>query len=143
MRNKLVYGLIVGLISGIVISSCKSGSQIDQARYYVNGKTAYEKHCQNCHGAQGEGLGLLIPPLTDTSYISANKNSLAAIIKYGMEGPVTINGQLYNEQMPAETHLTPIEITYIINYIGNSFGNEIGLYTPEQVQQDLIEHRPK
>lgn len=142
MRNKLIYSLICCFVLCILISSCQDSSQIEQARYYVNGKTAYEKHCQNCHGAQGEGLGLLIPPLTDTSYIANNKNKLAAIIKYGMEGPVVINGKTYNEKMPAETHLTPIEITYIINYIGNSFGNEIGLYTAEQVQQDMVNHRP-
>lgn len=142
MRNKLIYGLIVCFTIGVLISSCKNNSQIEEARYYINGKTTYEKHCQNCHGKKGEGLGLLIPPLTDTNYIANNKNKLAAIIKYGMEGPVTINGRLYDEKMPAETHLTPIEITYIINYIGNSFDNKIGFYTPEQVQQDLIDHRP-
>ncbi len=85
---------------------------------------------------------MLIPPLTDTAYIANNKNKLAAIIKYGIEGPITINEKVYDEKMPAETHLTPIEITYIINYIGNSFGNNIGFYTKEQVQQDLIDHRP-
>lgn len=142
MRNKVIYIFISCFIIGILISSCKNSSQIEQARYYINGKTAYELHCQNCHGAKGEGLGLLIPPLTDTSYISNNKNKLASIIKYGMEGPIVINGQAYDEKMPAETHLTPTEITYIINYIGNSFGNEIGFYTSEEVQQDLIDYRP-
>lgn len=142
MRNRIIYAFISCFVIGILISSCKSSSQIEQARYYINGKTAYELHCQNCHGAKGEGLGLLIPPLTDTSYIANNKNKLASIIKYGMEGPVVINGQTYDGEMPAETHLTPIEITYIINYIGNSFGNNIGLYTSEEVQQDLIDYRP-
>jgi len=137
MRNKLLYGFFGIITVCILIVSCQSSEEIQQARYYVNGKMAYETHCQNCHGAKGEGLGLLIPPLTDTTFISNNLNSIAGMIKYGVSGEMTINGKVYNGEMPAETHLTPVEITYIINYIGNSFGNKIGLYTQDQVQRDL------
>jgi len=137
MRNNWIYG-ILGIFSlCIFILSCQSNEEIEHAHYYINGKTAYETHCQNCHGAKGEGLGLLYPPLTDTAYIAKNKNNLASIIKYGIRGELIINGQSYNGEMPAETHLSPIEITYIINYIGNSFGNKIGHYTQDQVKQDL------
>jgi len=137
MRNKLLY-VFFGIITlCIVIVSCQSSEEIQQARYYVNGKMAYETHCQNCHGAKGEGLGLLIPPLTDTAFISENLNSIAGMIKHGVSGEMIINGKVYNGEMPAETHLSPVEITYIINYIGNSFGNKIGLYTQDQVQRDL------
>src|SRR5690606_36350810 len=138
MRNKLLYGFFFILSIGIVVISCQNPQEIEQARYFVNGKLAYETHCQNCHGAKGEGLAMLIPPLTDTAYIANNLNELAGIIKYGMSGEVVINGKVYNGEMPAESHLTPVEITYIINYIGNSFGNKIGYYSQEQVQKDLV-----
>lgn len=121
----------------VSILSCQSSGQIEQAQYYINGKLAYEQHCQNCHGSKGEGLELLIPPLTDTAFISENLQNIAGYIKYGVSGEMWVNGQLYNGEMPAETHLTPIEITYIINYIGNSFGNDIGFYPLERVEQDL------
>jgi len=139
MRNKVLH-LFFGFVSvTILIISCQSSEEIQQAKYYINGKMAYETHCQNCHGAKGEGLGLLIPPLTDTAFISTNLNSIAGMIKYGVSGEMTIHGKVYNGEMPAETHLSPVEITYIINYIGNSFGNKIGFYTQEQVQSDLAE----
>lgn len=138
MRNNWIYSILGIFTFSILILSCQSNEEIEHAHYYVNGKTAYETHCQNCHGAKGEGLGLLYPPLTDTTYIAKNKNNLASIIKYGINGELVINGQTYNGEMPAETHLSPIEIAYIINYIGNSFGNKIGHYTLDQVQQDLI-----
>jgi mono/diheme cytochrome c family protein len=141
MRNNLIYCILSILSCSILILSCQSKEEIEYARYYVNGRSAYELHCQNCHGAKGEGLGLLYPPLTDTIYIANNQSNLASIIKYGMTGEIIINGQTYNEEMPAETHLSPIEITYIINYIGNSFGNNIGHYTHDQVQQDLTNAR--
>src|SRR5690606_1382108 len=116
MRNKLIYGLIGCFTIGVLISSCKNNSQIEEARYYINGKTTYKTHCQKCHGKKSEGLGLFVPPLIDTNCIENNKIKLSAIIKYGMEGPLTIIGRLYAEKMTAATHLTPIEITYIIYY---------------------------
>jgi len=140
MRNKLIYGFFSAFSLSILILSCQSAEEIQYARYYINGKQAYETHCQNCHGANGEGLGMLIPPLTDTTYISNNLSDIAGIIKFGMSGEVIVNGKIYNGEMPAETHLTPVEITYIINYIGNSFGNKIGHYSQEQVQSDLASH---
>lgn len=140
MRNKLLYAFFASFALSILIISCQSAEEIQYARYYVNGKLAYETHCQNCHGAKGEGLGMLIPPLTDTTYIRDNLSDLAGIIKFGMTGEVIINGKVYNGEMPAETHLTPVEITYIINYIGNSFGNQIGSYSQEQVMLDLANH---
>lgn len=137
MRNKLLYILFSFFTLSILIASCQSTEEIKQARYYINGKLAYENHCQNCHGAKGEGLGLLIPPLTDTTFIRNNLTDIAGMIKFGISGEMTINGEVYDGEMPAESHLTPVEITYIINYIGNSFGNKIGHYSQEQVQQDL------
>ena len=137
MKNKalLVAFTIFALLTSIL--SCQSTGQIEQAQYYINGKLAYEQHCQNCHGSNGEGLELLIPPLTDTAFMRSNLENIAGFIKYGVSGEMWINGQLYDGEMPAETHLSPIEITYIINYIGNSFGNEIGFYPLERVQNDL------
>jgi len=137
MKTKAITVAFACFSLWVSILSCQNSGQIEQAQYFINGKLAYELHCQNCHGAKGEGLKLLIPPLTDTAFIKANLGNIAGYIKYGISGEMWINGQLYNGEMPAETHLTPIEITYIINYIGNSFGNDIGFYSLEQVENDL------
>ena len=46
--------------------SCQTAETVQQDAYYVNGRDLYIKHCQNCHGGKGEGLGALTPPLTDS-----------------------------------------------------------------------------
>ncbi|RYF91981.1 MAG: c-type cytochrome, partial [Chitinophagaceae bacterium] len=77
MRNKLLY-ISASLFIGIMIfQSCSNEQQLNYQRYFVNGKGLYEKNCQNCHGANGEGLGELYPPLTDTVRLSKNKSILA------------------------------------------------------------------
>ena len=56
----------------VFIVSCENDSSIEFKRYYSEGAQVYQTHCQNCHGAHGEGLLSLIPPLTDSVYFKNN-----------------------------------------------------------------------
>ncbi|GAB2982304.1 hypothetical protein GCM10027049_18590 [Mucilaginibacter puniceus] len=122
--------LVVGLIS------CESQDQLEFKRYYTTGKVIYQSKCQNCHGDNGEGLSALIPPLTDSVYLQANKKQLPCIIKYGFNKPVKVNGKAFLGQMPAND-LAPVELAEVITYITNSFGNKMGVTTTLMVEADL------
>src|SRR5690606_35730818 len=114
MKRRIVFFVFTILSVFILLNSCQSADEITQARYFVNGKNIYEKNCQNCHGANGEGLASLYPTLRMSNYIDENRNNLACDIRFGLNS------------MPENPQLTPIEITYVINYIGNYFDNSIG-----------------
>lgn len=116
---------MVILTSLIVFNSCQSADEIQQARFFVNGKNVYEKNCQNCHGTKGEGLASLYPSLRKSTYIDENREKLACDIRFGLNS------------MPGSPQLTPIEITYLVNYIGNYFDNSIGFYSQDQTLSDL------
>lgn len=137
MRNKVICILTLTILASVFLHSCQSESELNYARYFVNGKGVYEKHCQNCHAADGAGLGMLIPPLTDTLFLKENKNQLSCIIKYGLNGKISVNGKIYDGRMPAERHLSDIEIGAVITYITNSFGNKQGLHDVNDVARDL------
>lgn len=137
MRNKGIYVFLLGVIVVIVLKSCQSEEQINYARYFVGGRDLYIQHCQNCHSAKGEGLGDLIPPLTDTAFLSKNRNRIACMIKYGMDDAIVINGKPYEEKMPAEPNLTNMEIAQIVTYITNSFGNKQGIYNVDSALNDI------
>ena len=141
MRNRFILFCFTAAAAVIAVQSCQSEQELKYARYYTVGKALYEQHCQNCHAADGSGLEELIPPLTDTTYLRSNKSSLACIIRYGMEGEITINGKKYDKPMPADDHLAPIEIAQIITFITNSFGNNQGLYDIHAVEKDLKDCR--
>jgi len=121
----------------LVLYSCQSEEAIRKAQYTANGHKLYTEKCQNCHGAKGEGLGQLYPPLNDSAYLRQHREQLACIVRYGLSGPIEVDGREFNTPMPANPRLTPIEIAYILTYIGNAFGGEEGLYTQEAVQQSL------
>jgi mono/diheme cytochrome c family protein len=131
--------MIIGTISAIIvlfITSCQSDESIEYKRYYSSGALVYQAHCQNCHGANGEGLSALIPPLTDSVYLKNNKASLACTIKFGLKGEITVHDKKFDDAMPAED-LSPIEIAQVLTYIGNSFGNKLSTINEQTVQANL------
>lgn len=111
---KIAIQILIPLVFIVVVLLVyqSSGRQsVDQ------GRQVYEKNCANCHGAKGEGLKQLIPPLTDTAYLHTEK--LACIIRYGISGPLTVSGKEYAGAMPTNYKIENDEIAALINYISN------------------------
>jgi mono/diheme cytochrome c family protein len=130
---------IIGFISVVVILfivSCESEQTIEFKRYYSAGAEVYISHCQNCHGANGEGLSSLIPPLTDSVYLKDNKTSLACSIRSGLKGAINIKGKSFDDAMPAND-LSSMEVAQVLTYIGNTFGNKLNTIDIQQVEHDL------
>ena len=130
-------GVILSLLILLIIASCVGNESIEFKRYYSIGATVYQFHCQNCHGAKGEGLSALIPPLTDSAYLRKSKLLLACYLQSGMKGPVEVNSKKYDDSMPA-AGINNMKTAQVLTYITNSFGNKLGLITEEDVERDLI-----
>jgi len=136
MRRTFIAITLLATLCAMVYS-CQNAAQLQQDIAYVNGRDIYIRHCQNCHGKDGEGLALLAPPLTDTIFLKNNKSKLACFIKNGIsDTTLVINGQKYDGKMP-DFNLANIDIAQLIVYITNNFGNTQGMYTTEQVAKDL------
>jgi len=129
--------IFICVLLTVIVISCQSEEQLDFKRYYSSGSLVYKQKCQNCHGANGEGLTSLVPPLTDSDYLKKNKAVLACMVKYGIkETIITINGKGYEGAMPP-TDLAPVEIAQVLTYLSNSFGNHMGTITSDTVSKDL------
>ncbi|MEE1944006.1 cytochrome c [Pedobacter sp. KR3-3] len=135
--RKTVLFTVFWLTVAAIIYSCQDASEIEKAKYMSNGKDLYKTYCQNCHGENGEGLGELAPPLTDTVFLKDNKAKLACIIKNGTSEPITINGKAYQGKMPDFPNLHDIDVAQVMVYITNSFGNNQGMYDYQKVTADL------
>lgn len=132
----------------LLVFSCSSGGNAGGAdvqarldnkelKYFTNGKKLYTQHCSNCHMPNGEGLGQLIPPLKKSDYLLSDIGRAASIIVNGQQGPVIVNGVEYNQPMPANLKLNPTEVTEILTYISNAWGNEYGGVALETVKNAL------
>ena len=101
-------------------------------QYMVQGKSLYLQHCANCHGQNGEGLAKLMPPLAKSDYLMADVERAACLIRHGLEGPIQVNGEEFNQRMEAHTELKDLQIAEIVTFITNSWGNENGLFSSKQ-----------
>ncbi|HLP94978.1 MAG TPA: cytochrome c [Saprospiraceae bacterium] len=122
---------IMALVTGLaMLLGC------EQQPYQI-GQRLYQAQCANCHMDNGVGLGALMPPLAGSDYLSSHRQSLPCIIRHGLQDTIQVNGRVYAEQMPGNKNLSEIQITNVLNYVLQSWGNKITPYTLEEVQQAL------
>jgi len=104
---------------------------------YKQGKLLYENYCQNCHQENGEALLGLIPPLKNSDYLEQHQAELPCIIRNGLKGEIVVNGLPYNHEMPGNKTFSQIEIANIINFVNNSWGNNYGYVSYDEVKETL------
>ena len=115
-------------------------AQISDAKvlqFAIPGKELYENYCANCHQKDGSGLGKLIPPLRDADYFKTDIHRSIWIMKHGKEGEILVNGQVYNQAMPANPNLSPLDLAQIATYLYNSWGMNEGVIDGPRVEQYL------
>ncbi len=89
------------------------------------GGDIYLAHCATCHQGQGGGVPGTFPPLTNSDWVSGDKGRLIAMVLHGLEGPIEINGDLYDELMPGFAFLDDEDIAALLTFIRSSFGNNV------------------
>lgn len=97
------------------------------------GSEIYTDFCMTCHLPNGEGLENVYPPLAKSDYLMKNREASIRGIKYGLKGEIIVNGKTYNSVMVA-MGLSDDEVTDVMNYITNSWGNKNdNIITEEEV----------
>ncbi|MGZ5247519.1 MAG: c-type cytochrome [Flavitalea sp.] len=120
MNKFLLVPAAAALIFTATVSFQKG---IDKATM-ERGKQVYEGNCAPCHQEDGGGVQGLHPSLSKVKWVTGDKKSLVNILLKGMEGEITVHGEVYNNLMPAQAHLTDQEISDVLTYVRNSFGNK-------------------
>jgi len=97
------------------------------------GKEVYNTQCITCHMEKGEGIEGVFPPVAKSDYLMADKNRSIKQILEGASGEMTVNGKTYNGEMPA-IDLTDEQVSDVLNYVRNSWGNKGAAVTPAEVK---------
>lgn len=92
------------------------------AQSIADGEEIYTDFCLQCHMTNGEGVPGAFPPLANSDYLQDIDKSIHAI-KFGLKGPITVNGKAYNSVM-VNQGLDEEEIADVMNYILRNWGNE-------------------
>ena len=133
MKNfKLLSIATIASIS--LLLSCSSDKPKESTSTTTEaGKANYEKTCFACHQADGKGLPAAFPPLLASDYLAADLSRAISGVVNGLSGEITVNGEKYNQVMPAST-LTDEEIADVFTYILNNFDNKGGEVTAAEVK---------
>ncbi|RRO12558.1 c-type cytochrome [Flavobacteriaceae bacterium 14752] len=122
---------LIKILLAIVISSISNQIDIDNIGQYQektlaqsieDGQWVYEDFCVRCHLPTGNGVSGVYPPLAKSDWLENKVDKSIAAIKYGLEGEIEVNGEVYNNVMTAQG-LSDEEVADVMNYIMNSWGN--------------------
>jgi len=101
-----------------------------------DGKMIYEDFCIQCHLNNGEGIEGVYPPLNKSDYLLENIDKSIYSIKYGLKGEIIVNGIKYNGVM-INQGLEDDEITDVMNYITNTWDNNLNIQITEKRVNEL------
>ena len=130
MKKGILFFVFSLLI--ITFSSFQKKSPFDLKASISRGQEIYNINCIACHMEKGEGLEGVYPPLAKSDYLMADKKRSIIQILKGVTGPMKVNGVDYDGEMNA-FDLSDSEVSDVLNYVRNSFGNKGVAVLPAEV----------
>ena len=115
--NSTVLGVSTAVAASTVLMP--SGLKVE-----VN-KDVYSA-CVSCHQVNGQGIITVFPPLANhaAKLFNADRDYLANVVLYGLEGTIQVDGLSYNEPMRGYPELSDADVAGVLNYVLTTWGNE-------------------
>lgn len=90
-----------------------------------DGEALYQQHCVACHQVTGKGIPGAFPPLDASPYVVGdNVERLAAILIYGLQGPINVLGTTYTSAMaPLGGTMNDAELAAVATFTRSSWTN--------------------
>lgn len=106
-----------------------------EAAQFNRGRRHY-RACRSCHNEDGRGQEGLGPSLVRSPWVLGSSERLVALVLQGIEGPIEVHGETWDDLMPgfaADPRLPDTAIAALLTYIRRSWGNTAGPVSPELV----------
>ncbi len=130
---KKIFVSLLLVTSAISLFSFKTLQKFDLKSSITRGKEVYETQCVTCHMDHGQGIESVYPPLAKSDYLMADKKRSIVQVLYGVSGEIKVNGVTYDGAMSG-FDLNDQEVSDVLNYVRNSFGNKGPAVTPNEVK---------
>lgn len=95
----------------------------------VDGVAVYDAKCAACHQQNGEGHPGAFPPLAGhaPALYRADRSYPLQVLLYGLQGRIVVDGQSYNNVMPAWSQLSDAELAAVATAMLEAWGNDAAL----------------
>ena len=113
------FGMRRALLAGTAffLAGCTEQAADDNAL----GEQLYQANCAACHGADGMGVAGEHPPLKDSDWLEGDERRLISVVLNGLSGPILVNDEPWDGQMPGFPQLGDSEVAALLNYVRATF----------------------
>ncbi|HLO93222.1 MAG TPA: cytochrome c [Burkholderiaceae bacterium] len=99
------------------------------------GAQLYEKHCQSCHGEQGEGRPGVYPPLKGSRLVTQSSAiNLLRLVQQGGFAPATPAHPRPFGMPPFAGSFDAEQLAALLSHVRNSWGQQAGALSARQIQ---------
>jgi mono/diheme cytochrome c family protein/glucose/arabinose dehydrogenase len=99
----------------------------------VAGEVLFRGACAACHQLDGSGQRGLAPPLRDSEWVAGPSGRLIRIALHGVKGPIEVDGESWDLEMPGQGHLSDDELAKIFSYLRRAFGHQASCIDKSEV----------
>lgn len=141
-QHRVRVGLLLLLAVMLGTTACNSDKETVSAEQAATppavatvdpGQALYADHCLICHQRNGSGVPGLQPPLAGSTWVQGDPERLVRLVLQGSEAYATISGEDYSNVMPGFAHLSDADLTALLNYVRQAFGNQASLLSENTV----------
>jgi len=127
--------ITVSIVSAFLVITLASFQEkkFDLKASMARGREVYVAYCLSCHMDEGQGIEGIYPPLAKSDYLMADKKRSIEQVLKGVSGEITVRGVTYNGMMTG-FDLTDEEVSDVLNYIRNTWGNKGEAVKPGEVK---------
>lgn len=128
--------------AGDTLASDQKPLSADEELLMARGAQLYAANCSACHSSDGSGIVGLAPTIRQSARITNAPEQLIRIVLNGLNGPIEVNGEEWNNVMPGLSHLADFDdegISGLATFLRRSWGHRgspISVQTVAQVRAD-------
>lgn len=133
MRRRLIPVNVVMASLLFALLSLETDSSFPKTAVMESGKAIYQQHCTSCHGDNGEGFTSQSASLSKSKWVMGRSSHLIKFMIDSAETPV--KGKSFHQTISPFTGLNNDQLSEVITYVRNSFGNTAKPVTPADVRK--------
>ncbi len=104
---------------------------------YRQGEQLYLKQCAHCHMEDGSGLERVIPALAGNELLLESGAEVACLIRRGAQDSFLLKDRWIYGDMPPNEKLNATEISNLLNYLRNAWGNSASPLSVQAIEEAL------